>query len=240
MRSISLPPNQRPENCLRFCRAFLKSSTSFFHEHFEIDSRVLILGDGDFSFSLCVAEYSHCNHMPGRVTVTSFESMESVLSIYPTGGSNLQRLQELNITVEHNIDAANLAESFQSANWKQHGEKLFDLVIWNFPCVAARNGADGQATELEENKLLLRKFFQNIHPFLSHDPAGGRFGTVHLTHKTIEPFSWWGIEDIAEDSGFRFHGAVVFDRLDVILESKKRMLKIYMNVKSSFIIHYVC
>ena len=107
MRSISLPPNQRPENCLRFCRAFLKSSTFFFHEHFEIDSRVLILGDGDFSFSLCVAEYSHCNHMPGRVTVTSFESMESVLSIYPTGGSNLQRLQELNITVEHNIDAAN-------------------------------------------------------------------------------------------------------------------------------------
>lgn len=137
--------------------------------------------------------------------------MDSVLSIYPTGCGNLQRLNELNITVKHSIDAANLAESFQSSNLK-HSDLLFDLVIWNFPCVAARNGADGQATELEENKILLRKFFQNIHSYLKHDPVRGRFGAVHVTHKTIEPFSWWGIENIAEESGFRFRGAVVFDR----------------------------
>eukprot|EP01036_Dinobryon_divergens_P034138 gene34138-44109_t len=211
VESSSLPANQRPENCLRYCRTFSISSSSFFHEEFEIDSRILILGDGDFSFSLCAAEYSHCHQMPCQILATSYESMDSVLSIYPTGCGNLQRLNDLNVTVKHSIDAANLAESFLSSNLK-NPELLFDLVIWNFPCVAARNGADGQATELEENKILLRKFFQNIHSYLVHDPLQGRIGAVHITHKTIEPFSWWDIEDIAEENGFRFRGAVVFDR----------------------------
>ena len=66
---------------------------------------------------------------------------------------------------------------------------------------------DGQTKELEDNKNLLRKFFLNIFPYLKDDSS-----EIHITHKTIEPFSWWGVINLAEDSGLFCHGAVIFDR----------------------------
>ena len=40
---------------------------------------------------------------------------------------------------------------------------------------------------IKENKKLIKDFFNNIKQFLKIN-----FGEVHITHKTIEPFSWWG------------------------------------------------
>jgi hypothetical protein len=52
----------------------------------------------------------------------------------------------------------------------------------------------------------LRQFFTNAHSYLS--PTG----QLHIAHKTIEPFSWWGITDLARECGFRQCCSVVFDR----------------------------
>lgn len=35
---------------------------------------------------------------------------------------------------------------------------------------------------------------------------------VHLTHKTIEPFSWWNISELAGECGYSLLGALLFDR----------------------------
>ena len=208
---FKLPPNQRPENCTRFNRNFVKNSTSLLYDLLKQDSRVLTLGDGDFSYSLCIAESNACVGMKSQIVATSYESEETVINVYPTGRENLQKLLARNVTVKHSVDAANLLQSFQMSDFPGPA-LLFDVVVWNFPCIAARNGADGQTTELEENRELLRNFFNNIHQFLVHDPAEGRIGAVHVTHKTSEPFSWWGIRRIAEECDLNFHGAVVFDR----------------------------
>eukprot|EP01032_Pedospumella_encystans_P009510 gene9510-11187_t len=85
--------------------------------------------------------------------------------------------------------------------------KHFDVVIWNFPCLSLPAGADGQAKELEANRELLTLFFKNVHAFLRKGT-----GEVHISHKTVEPFSWWGIKQLAKDSGFDFAYAVIFDR----------------------------
>ena len=82
----------------------------------------------------------------------------------------------------------------------------YDFILWNFPCVRAPKGADGQASEIEINKNLLRQFFTNAHSYLT--PRG----QLHIAHKTIEPFSWWGITDLARECGFRQCFSVVFDR----------------------------
>eukprot|EP01034_Spumella_vulgaris_P007640 gene7640-9737_t len=84
--------------------------------------------------------------------------------------------------------------------------KHFDVVIWNFPCSSLPAGADGQAKELEANRELLTLFFKNVHAFLRKGT-----GEVHISHKTVEPFSWWGIKQLAKDSGFDFAYAVIFD-----------------------------
>ncbi len=35
---------------------------------------------------------------------------------------------------------------------------------------------------------------------------------VHVTHKTIEPFCWWNILDLAEKNELKYIGSIIFDR----------------------------
>jgi hypothetical protein len=52
----------------------------------------------------------------------------------------------------------------------------------------------------------LQQFFQNVMPFLRNDMS-----RIHITHKTIEPFCWWGLESIAQEAGYRHVCSVLFD-----------------------------
>jgi hypothetical protein len=43
-------------------------------------------------------------------------------------------------------------------------------VVWNFPCVRASGGRDGQASELQANQALLCAFFRTV-PAVLRGPA---------------------------------------------------------------------
>jgi len=133
---------------------------------------------------------------------TSHESLETILATYPTAPAVLSELQELGAHVLHDVDATCLhikgATSLPI--------DAYDIVLWNFPCVRAVGGKDGQVQELEDNKDLVRRFFTNVQGVLTSN------GEVHVTHKTLEPFCWWKIVDIAEAVGLRYEGSVIFDR----------------------------
>ena len=107
----------------------------------------------------------------------------------------------------HQVDATNLAAASLGGGDSDDGKK-FDYLIWNFPCVSSSTStaADGQVQEIDDNKALLVGFFRNGVSFLREG------GEIHVTHKTIEPFSWWGIEQLGRDAGLEFLGSVVFDR----------------------------
>lgn len=75
----------------------------------------------------------------------------------------------------------------------------YDIVIWNFPCIRIENGMDGQVSELQLNQQLLSQFFKSVQDVL--EPLHGE---VHVVHKTIEPFSWWDIKDLAKRAGLRY------------------------------------
>lgn len=112
----------------------------------------------------------------------------------------------------HDVDATNLA-----SNAYIHTNLLnrIDVVIWNFPCIRVDEGRDGQTNALQENQELLRKFFINISAYLKTNDGNSNDGCtseVHVTHKTIEPFCWWGIVDIAKANGFIVKGLIIFDR----------------------------
>ncbi len=161
----------------------------------------MTVGDGDFSFSLSIAEHFHKTNPNFKLTVTSHESHESVLTTYPTCEANLKRLKQLGAVVYHDVDATSLATTLPLQNVQ------FDVIIWNFPCVRITAGADGQTNELDINRNLVGTFFANAHPYLV--PGSGE---VHVAHKTIEPFSWWGIVNLGEQNGMECGGSVIFDK----------------------------
>jgi 25S rRNA (uracil2634-N3)-methyltransferase len=191
----------------------------------------LTVGDGDFTFSLGLMEIlkKDAEHSGRTVqlTATSHESERSVLDTYkPHARSTLDTLRSLGATVLHGVDATALAETVElrregkverGKKRKQCDDdgsgnisykmKRYDVVIWNFPCISLPAGADGQARELLANQQLLAKFFQNVRRCLTKGS-----GEVHISHKTIEPFSWWGIKQIAAENGFEFAYAIAFDK----------------------------
>ncbi|RYH24728.1 DUF2431 domain-containing protein [archaeon] len=190
---ISYPVNVRPETCLR-------SRSGQYAGLESLQSATLVLGDGDFSFSLSIARSDELRAKK-NLFASSYESKDTLLRIYTTAGQNIAALEEIGVQVLFNVDATELSKC---AALK---DRSFRTVVWNFPCVCADLGADGQATELAENQALVSRFFGNLPAFLHRQK-----GEVHITHKTIEPFSWWGLKDLARQQGFQCALEVVFDK----------------------------
>ena len=170
---LELPPNQRPENCPR------SQPHTVYSGLYTASHRMLTVGDGDFSFSLSLANgiqsmssssgSSRGSSNRCQLTATSHESLAQLHITYESVGivDKLAQLQAHGVTVLHGVDATQL-----SATTALH-QQQYDVIIWNFPCVRAPKGADGQATEIDINKQLLRDFFRNAHDYLT--PRGERY-----------------------------------------------------------------
>ena len=224
-----LPPNVRPELCPRARdaaaarRADARGAVGLYRR----GERVLTVGDGDFTFSLALSRLlarsraaaaadaadAGAERAPARAPMvfTSHESRESVLRTYPNAPATLRALDALAAAgaarVVHGVDATALDAAALG------GGAPFDVVCWNFPCVSLPAGRDGQATELAANRALLRAFFASV--ARGGRGGGGRGGggaEVHVTHKTIEPFSWWDVPALAAEAGFALARRVVFDK----------------------------
>lgn len=124
-------------------------------------------------------------------------------TVYSKGSSNINNIKLKGGHVIHEVDAGDL----QSCQHLGCYAGTFDVVIWNFPCISMETGADAQVQEIEENQLLLKRFFEGVQMFLRANS-----GQVHITHKTFEPFCWWNIVKLAEDAGLHYQGSMVFDR----------------------------
>lgn len=214
-----LLPNVRPELCPRMASGSAASEAPDNDGNAKVHgrvglyaaaglTRVLTVGDGNFSFSLALAR---ALAPQVEVVATSHESRESVLETYPDGERILGGLGSLdNVKVLHGVDATDEKQ--------MHELGLFDRVLWNFPCVRAPRGEDGQNKEMEINKKLLRDFFAHVGGMLT--PSG----EVHVTHKTKAPFGQWGIEAIAEENALEHTASCVFDRCLYPGYSNKKVL----------------
>lgn len=189
--SNALPPNVRPENCPR------SSSRKYVcHELYSRVKSILTLGDGDFSFSLSIRRgLSTTDDI--SMTCTSFEAKDTILCVYPNAMQIINELVNQDCEVIHNVDAT----TFSNISPTQ-----FDLIIWNFPCIAHVEGADAQVSEIDQNRTMLTQFFTKAQSYMSD------LSEIHITHKTLEPFSWWRIVDLAVECGLAYRGSYVFDK----------------------------
>ena len=262
---LTFPPNQRPELCLRYAK---KSDVSIDRNDninkkkrkvasdssssippaspssgtlYSRGNHIMTVGDGDFSFSLSIAkqllDLKHTSTQgksdSTRLVATSHESLASIMSTYTTSGEILHSLHHdfVSCQVYHEVDATKLADTLPSTIAMK--ENAFDVICWNFPCVAAvEKAADGQVSELDKNKNLVREFFRSAKPYLTEK------GEIHIAHKTIEPFCWWGIQELInranEDSNDKLYykGAVVFDKCLYMGYTNRKVLD-----KKSFPMH---
>ena len=192
----TLVPNQRPELCPR--SSDKKGLVGTFG--YEPAMSILTVGDGDFSFSLAIARI-----LPGaEVVATSYESRETLVSVYPSVVSTLAELESLGAKVYFRVDGTQLATTLPC-------QSSFHRIVWNFPCEAVSKGRDGQNEEMERNKVLVRDFVASARHLLL------RQGQIHINHKTKPPFNQWRIEDVAMLKGkdspqAYYYGRIVFDR----------------------------
>ncbi|KAH0707401.1 hypothetical protein KY290_011958 [Solanum tuberosum] len=146
-------------------------------QHYSSYHQILLVGDGDFSFSLCLAQ---AFGSASNIVASSLQSYDDVIKMYKNGKSNLEKLKSLGGTVLHGVDATKIQLHTDLSNRK------FDRIIYNFPHAGFRGSEDSEHL-IQKHKNLVGSFFGSAKKMLRVD------GQIHVTHKTCPPYDLWDL-----------------------------------------------
>ncbi|PPJ51846.1 hypothetical protein CBER1_09567 [Cercospora berteroae] len=163
---------------------------------FLAEDRILLIGEGDFSFSRSiVAEHGCCD-----VTATCYDSQEELFEKYkPQAESHVQYLEEEGQKVLYSVDATRSDKHKQLAKTVAE-EGKFNVILFNFPHVG------GKSTDVNRqvrfNQELLVKFFQTAQGLLVvNGNSDEEKGTIVVTLFEGEPYTLWNVKDLARHAG---------------------------------------
>ncbi|KZV56337.1 hypothetical protein F511_00334 [Dorcoceras hygrometricum] len=158
-------------------------------QHYSSADSILLVGEGDFSFSLCLAMAFGSGT---NIIATSLDSYDEVTKKYKNAKANLWHLDILGASLLHGVDAT----SMQSLPLLQC--QKFHKIIYNFPHAGFLSRED-DPTLIEHldiysmHRKLVRGFFMNAKPMLLVN------GEIHISHKVTSPYNKWRIEDLASE-----------------------------------------
>ncbi|XP_059442235.1 uncharacterized protein At4g26485-like [Corylus avellana] len=157
---------------------------------------ILLVGEGDFSFAVCLAKaFGTAENM----IATSFDSKEVLMTEYSNAMSNLKELEDRRCTVLHDVDA-------HTMNRHPHlRSKLFDRVVFNFPH-AGFTWKEHNDYQIELHQELVRGFMRSSIEMLTEK------GEIHITHKTAYPFNRWEIVELGKEIGLFLLEEMEFER----------------------------
>lgn len=156
---------------------------------------VLVVGDGDFSFSLGLL--GHRGGSPNGLVLTGYDSREEVLAKYPASAPGcLNALATAGVTVCHGVDATQIIPSLGKSGYSHTSR--WDRIVWNFPHTGH------QRTHM--NRAILRTFLEKTSALLN--PSG----QVHITLKLKPPYDRWDLTgQVAEGTGMVVGDKLFFD-----------------------------
>ncbi|KAH7689127.1 S-adenosyl-L-methionine-dependent methyltransferase protein [Dioscorea alata] len=179
-----------------------------FITHYTSSQRILLVGEGDFSFSLCLARaFGSAKNM----VATSLDSQATLFKNYQLAEVHLQKLKELNCLILHEVDVKTMHEHDILKDMK------FDRIIYNFPHAGHDLFFKERDKELIMRHMeLVGAFFKVASKMLNEE------GQVHVSHRDDYTYKLWRIEDLANDAELVLKEKVVFSKWDYPGYSNKR------------------
>ena len=101
---------------------------------FRPTDRILLVGEGDFSFSRSLLTTHGCTNL----IATSYDKASNLRSKYPQAASNIAALEAENCLVRYGVDATKLGKAGVpegGGGGKEVKKGGFDRVVFNFPHV---------------------------------------------------------------------------------------------------------
>lgn len=147
------------EEVIPTIQAFLEVIPDYVEIHDRrCEAKVLLLGEGNFTFAQDLAE----KISPARIIATSLDREEDALSKMPAVSMRIFELRRLNVQIEWGVDATKLVAHGNRRKVPQKSLIQLDVpwdsigcIIWNFPFL-------GIDEDLENHRLLMRKFFASV------------------------------------------------------------------------------
>ncbi|MCL7026960.1 hypothetical protein MKW94_019721 [Papaver nudicaule] len=166
-------------------------------KHYSSSHTILLVGEGDFSFSTCLARTFGSAH---NMVATSLDSI--MLGFYRNAMDNIDELKSRGCTVMHGIDAKTMAQDPTLAQCR------FDRIVFNFPYAHGVEKFCARSFQLSEHRNLVRLFFENAKKLLAFN------GEIHVTHKTNSFHCEWDVQGLANLTGLRLVEEVDFNLSD--------------------------
>ncbi|KAK6506822.1 hypothetical protein TWF481_005282 [Arthrobotrys musiformis] len=170
-------------------------------------SSLLLIGEGDFSFTNSLIASSPPHISPSTVITTTTNDTEALtVEKYPHAEETISRLKQQEHKLVFSLDITKRLPKSVSSN-------TYNCIIFNFPHVG------GLSTHLDRqirsNQELILSFFKSCIPLLSQD--GGiddKGGNIVVTLFTGKPYDDWNLRELAKSVGlecvrsFKFDAAV--------------------------------
>jgi 25S rRNA (uracil2634-N3)-methyltransferase len=160
--------------------------------------RVLLVGEGDLSFSCALARLFGGDG--SRLTVTTYDEEETCTAKYEHFAANADELRAAGATLGHGVDATDLPRCLKALRKRQRAAAasqaeagtptagvpaLFDRVVFQFP--HRGEGIKDQDVNVRSNQELLLRFFPSALTALAPH------GELLVTLKTGLPYDLWGV-----------------------------------------------
>ncbi|XVE50911.1 hypothetical protein DITRI_Ditri01bG0201500 [Diplodiscus trichospermus] len=166
--------------------------------HYCSSHKMLLVGEGDFSFSASLAvAFGSAKNM----VATSLNSRGYLWRNYKKAMSNIHELRTRGCKVLHGVDATKMA------NYCFLGGTKFDRVIYNFPHAGFFAGEPSESHR-RRNQLLLSLFFKNAKEMIHEN------GEIHVTHKCNGFFLSWNLRGLASAVGLELIQELPFNYTD--------------------------
>ncbi|KUI64650.1 25S rRNA (uridine-N(3))-methyltransferase [Cytospora mali] len=157
---------------------------------FSPEDAILLIGEGDLSFSKALIDHHYC----ANVTATVLEpSLEELTAKYPHVNGNIEAIEAEGSKVVYGVDAKKMGPFVHRAGRESVGS--MDRIIFNFPHVGGKSTDVNR--QVRYNQELLVGFFKRA--LLSLAPGG----TIIVTLFEGEPYTLWNIRDLARHSGLQ-------------------------------------